>query len=219
MKEIREEMGIHRGSNLYGKITPLAKDLCISRRRLKRFLDNGLSFDELTISEYKAMNNHPLLSHLMESSIKTSSVNGVLNAKGECTDCEYIAVYRIKFCPERVKSGIETYYKYIAKSNEAINCVVAVPFGDTSYHLLAMLQIDSIQHNDTIGLNAYSNHWSVRINKEQQAKWREVAIATAGSEEQFQQIWKGFNHAIDWVQTQFFCLNPHPEETPQLNLL
>jgi hypothetical protein len=207
------------GENLYGRITPLAKDLKISRRRLKRFLDNDLGFDELTIAEYKAMAPHPLLSHLMESSIKISSDNGVLNGNGSVEPDEYIAVYRIKFYPDKVKYGIETYYKYIAKSNEAINCVVAVPFGDSSYHLLAMLQIDSIQHSDTIGLNAYSNHWSVRINKEQQAKWMETAIATAGSEEQFQQIWKEFNHAIEGVQTQFFCLNPQQEETPQLSLL
>ena len=72
-KNIRMETEINRGGGgLYGRITPLAKDLGISRRRLKRFLDNDLGFDDLTIAEYKAMCNHPLLSHLMESSIKIS---------------------------------------------------------------------------------------------------------------------------------------------------
>ena len=193
------------------KLSPLAKELGISRKRLVRWINGEMDTTDLTVGEYISLHKHHLFTHILQSKVSIPTLeNGILNAKAELGNYRFLAAYRIKFFADKAKKSLGMYYKYVSNANKSINCISALPFGDSSYHLMAILQIgdDSLRQEDLVGFNRYANHWNVRVNAENQRKWLQIAIQDAGSESKFQEIWQESNESIESVHTYLFSLEP-----------
>ena len=189
------------------KVTPLSRDLGVSRRRLKRFIDGDLKVDKLTVGEYRVLSGHPIFKDMMAQKLRFPNDDlGVLNGGGDRKGKQFLASYRVKFFPDKIKRGLDLYATYIHEANLSINCVTGQPFGDSTYHLMALLQVGDLAHDDLIGFNQYATHWDIRIAPEDQKKWFSVAMEKAGGESNFQKIWQEFNELIDGVHTFFFSL-------------
>lgn len=192
-----------------GRITPLSRELGISRKRLSRWIEGSITDKDLTVGEYTALKNH-------------NELNAGLKTKPELQgQIEFLSIYKVRFLPEKVKEGLDLFYQYINEPNLAIDCLTGQPYGDSSCHLIATLKTDSLAYDDLVGINKYSNHWPVRIDTEAQKTWLEIAVRLAGSQSNFDEIWKRFNLAIEWVKTDIICMTP-PDANGnhgQLNLL
>ena len=193
--EARVAKSLHQKT--HRKLAPLSLELGISRKRLQKFISGEIKEEGLTLKEYSALKEQPIFEEFMK---KTEADEGEAG--------EFLAIYKIKFHPEKIKFGLDLFYRYINAANRAINCTTGVPYGDSSCHLLAVLKTGSLAHEDKIGLNAYATHWEdVRIDEKQQALWFSVAAESAGGEENFKKVWKDFNLAIESVTCSFVSLN------------
>lgn len=76
------------------KINPLASELGISRKRLRRLVEGELECEDLTIREYELLAAHPIFSELMGE----ISLNG---GSFEEEKRDFLAIYKITFYPEK----------------------------------------------------------------------------------------------------------------------
>lgn len=182
----------------YRKLKPLSQELGMSRKRLEKLVEGEISEEDLTLKEFSVLKEHPVFTEFMQAFSKGS----------ESETGEFLAVYKVRFYPEQIKFGLDLFYRYINNANKAIDCQSGVPYGDSSYHLFAVLKTDRLAYDDIIGLNKHATHWEVKISPDQQAVWLAVASEDAGGEENFKPIWRDFNViAIESVTTDLISLN------------
>ena len=189
------------------RISPLSREIGVSRKRLVNFLSGKISVDELTVSEYKNLKASSVLEGLIED------INGVYSL----TEMEHLAIYKVKFYPEKIKEGLEIFWNYIRPGVNILKGSSCVPFGDSSFHLMILTEIESIatKHEDSVGANQDGSHWPLSVNEQQQKIWLEECIKAAGSEENFRSIWKEWNlNCIQRVKVNFHSLNFEPKKVP-----
>ena len=189
------------------KVSPLAREIGVSRKRLARFLASEVPVGQLTVEEYKKIKAHTLFTNVIED----------ITDLHQLPEMEHLAIYKVKFYPEKIKEGLEIFWNYIRPGVNILKGRSCVPFGDSSFHLMILTEIESIatKHADSVGANQDGSHWPLSVNEQQQKIWLEECIKAAGSEENFRSIWKEWNlNCIQRVKINFHSLNFEPKKVP-----
>lgn len=185
------------------RISPLSREIGVSRKRLVNFLSGKISVDDLTVSEYKNLKASSVLEGLIEN------INGVY----PLPKLEYMVSLKVRFHPGKIRAGLEVFGDYIRPAVLALNGRASIPYGHSFFHLWILMEIeDMTEHEDTIGANEHGNHWPLNINEQQQKIWLAECIKTSGSGEKFRKIWERWNLDIEQVEANYHTLDFKPKK-------
>ena len=185
------------------RISPLSREIGVSRKRLVNFLSGKISVDDLTVSEYKKLKASSVLEGVIED------INDVYSLP----KMEYMASYKVRFNHGKIRAGLEVFRDYLRPSVLALKGRASIPYGHSFFHLWILMEIEDIRvHEDTIDANEHANHWPINVSEQQQKIWLEECIKTAGSEEKFRKIWERWNLDIEHVEVHYHALDFKPKK-------
>ena len=174
---------------LKGKISPLASELGISRKRLQKLVRGELHEESLTVSEFRKLRQHEVQQQLLQTTLL-----GFKHEK-ETEEYQYLLQYEIKFRQEFREKGVDLFGIYFNRASEAVGCKSFQPYAESTVDLICHCKVNTLENK--ISEVPKKAHWDIALSEFLQKKWIKIAVEDCGgSMQQFEKIWQEWN---SWI--------------------
>ena len=115
------------------KLSPLAVELGVSRKRLEKFISGEISEQDLTLKEHRNLKSHPIFEDILDNGFSPAPKNK-----------QFTLRRGLKFFPNKRDRGLEIMRNFFVKPYGECGITVLMPFPGSDWDLWIVYQIDEL---------------------------------------------------------------------------